>query len=860
MKKNKYFFLILALSVLACSRKSPHVLMSRWDSHKAVTSYVVERKLASAPHGQCLRDVFSVDTLKQEMKDLESKYAKGRAVSGRWRHLELNRLPVPQANFLKTYGSKIGDLKNPDSIDYSSCSDVPCIFNKIYDKEDDVAGYVHYIWYLRFGHMLSADNSVPMSFVNGKFPPENPGIYHGRPFPLSSYLYNRQELYGLWRVSLMLKAPFTTLKNLSETQRIPRGQLFEDPGENMDKACGLANSIGWIKLNDGCLSIWDSPDQGALYESVVHEFAHHIDFEEGKGSTEFYRSHRKDYLNLAGFSEEEYAEGTRIIKRWVQKPNSKNVSPYAGTFPHENFAETLAYFRTDGQKAIENVSSEQFSFTSTKYFSGQAFNNDSLFKDWLVKNKVDSDREIFKAVIDCHSNSGNFRSNYFTASDFSTPVLPAFLHCIGQRAAPVADSIRAKVLISEPESCNLLKDENEKKWKKELKKFLISSFDFYLKELSKDPEYLQRIQKFYAELSDPKLAREAYLDCYRDRDEAACFKKDIFIKALDNALLLNMTSEQTQEVALLYISQHPFEVTKNEVLQIYRTMVDSQKDQIKNAASSSWATCRDIPHNDTLPPTGNIFRVSNGYLVSSFYNCLNLNLPTNLRDVVRNITFEGAKTSHAKEELLLLSEVRPIFLNHLKDFHARDKEKESIQIRKYLENEGEGIRAKILSDLSWVKNVNSERILLSECKKQAMRIIDFNAIYHIKNEVFSSFVETSACQAINKTPQFEALVNKIREERSILNSVEEKIMAAGIERAKICIQKYPVDNVFNKIRYLRAREACLIDDWSILEEDVLSSMVDLPDVKRLRISKEMMRGRLQEQRRRIQAIVMREYF
>jgi len=162
MIRNSTLFLSFIFLYSACSERSPKTLISHFEK-KSETDKVLERAIANLGEGgKCLIDIFNVDTLESEVKELEQKLESSPKSVGTWKHLDLSTLPSPQSHFLKKYGKDLGDLNNPDAFDYSSCRDVPCIYNKIYGKEKDVAGYVHYLWYLRFGHMLAADNKIPV--------------------------------------------------------------------------------------------------------------------------------------------------------------------------------------------------------------------------------------------------------------------------------------------------------------------------------------------------------------------------------------------------------------------------------------------------------------------------------------------------------------------------------------------------------------------------------------------------------------------------------------------------------------------------------------------------------------------------
>jgi hypothetical protein len=557
MKKSNYFVLAILITA-GCTKKSPETLISKWNK-ESISHDVIERTLASAPEGQCLKDIFSVETLKSEIKEIEKNFIDSKKVSGTWKHLDLSRLPVPQANFLKSYGDGIGDLRN-DSIDYSGCSDVPCIFNRVYGKENHFAGYVHYLWYLKFGNMLSADNKVPGQVS------KTAGDFNGKVFPLSSYLYNEGELYAFWRLSHMLKTPHTSLSYLKEIQRVPRGERFE--GDQYKSACGLAYSSGWILLNDGCLTLRQNTDEGYFYHAVTHELTHHVDFQEGRGTKLFYRSHKDDYLNLAGLFLKEFVnEKGENVRQWEHRPGIKLVTGYAGGNPQENFAESVSVFRVEGDRTKGNITTDHYNFVSKDYYQNRAFHREALSRIWLTNYNQDTGKAVFKAVVDCSKEGSSQKSSYFLGNEFSAPVRPSMLNCIGHKATEIGQILKAKASLNEPEGCVSLKSRDfSDVWDREVKSHLILAFDKYLQELQKDKDYLARIQEFYKQVSDRTIAVDAFVSCYRENNEKSCFEREVRRRATDKALTLNLPEDQTKEMADMYVSYHSYDVVRDETL------------------------------------------------------------------------------------------------------------------------------------------------------------------------------------------------------------------------------------------------------------------------------------------------------
>lgn len=864
MKKNNFIYLSFILLAVSCSKtRTPETLVSRLDK-KTEKQSVVERKLANTQNGQCLKDIFSVETLKAEIKSLERNYQGSQMVIGRWKHLDLSRLPIPQANFLKEFGSQIGDLSDPNSIDYSRCDDVPCIYNRIYGKENNVAGYVHYLWYLKFGHMLSADNKVPDQKS------ASAGIFNGKSMSLSNYLYNEKELYGLWRLSHMLKPPHTNLTYLRELQRVPRGEKFEEA--KFAGACGLASSTGWITLTDQCLWFqYDNDDEGFFYSSIVHEMSHQVDFQQGRGTSSLYRSHRPDYMAFTGLRLNEYVDTTGgMVRKWEIIPGAKFVSDYAKTNPQENFADSIAAFRVDGDKAKNLMASDHFSFISQGYYDSRSFDSDSLIQVWLKDYSTDIENQVFKAVVDCHKDPGNLRSNYFGRNDFSSPILPSVLGCMGMNAQTIASSIRAKIMIEEPDGCNVVSppkkgfrlNPQESKWDISSKSYLVNVFNKYLRELQNDKQYLTRINGFYQELSDRSIAQNAYLECLGNVGEEECYSVEINRKAAEKVGSLKIPPEKMQEMIEMYVSYHSFESIKQYMQKNYQLIVSANRETIRLKAMEVWNRCRSIQHNDDETPTGRLFTPAGGYLISSFYNCLNAQMPEALSDVVRSISVDGQRVQHPKEELILNDEVRPVFASVLQGAYEREKNIEANQAVDLMSKDNGAIRTQMLSNFSWVTDVMNADQIMADCKKKAYEMIPFWPLFHLKKDLFSNYLENKGCNGISTSSEFNNWIENSKEQfnSKLDNSVDVKMEELARARAEQCLVQYPMKTQTDKVRFRKQREDCLLTEWPQMEAQVLTMIMSDPMTQKYNIPEATFRGKLETIRRRLQLRIIKEHF
>jgi hypothetical protein len=852
-KNNSFLFTALLLSV-SCSERTPKTLISQFEI-KNNSEKVLERALASSDGERCLQDIFTVETLKNEIQELETKYKTAPKRVGSWKHLDLSTLPVPQGNFLKTYGADLGDLNNPDLFDYSSCEDVPCIFNKIYGKENHVAGYVHYLWYLKFGNMLAADNKIP---VQGS---KNPGEYNKKIIPFEKYLLNDKELYAFWRLSLMLRSPHTTLSYLKEVQRIPRGEALE--GYN-SLTCGLAYSSGWILLSDACLSVNSNIDTGYFYQAVTHELTHHVDYEQGRGSRKHYRSHKEDYLEMAGFHLEEYVDDKgKPQRKWAHKDGIKLISDYAGTAPEENFAESISYFRVNGDETKKGLKKDHYDFISKEYYSNLHFESESLMKKWISQYQPLISQMAFSSVMDCSKEKSSPKSIYFKPTDFNLALPPQMLNCISEKALEISKEVKVKTKLYEPEGCNVHQSGSSGEiWDRVMREILVVVFDGFIKDLKSDSEYLKKLQKFYEELSDKSLAREAYIFCYEESEEPKCYTDLLKKKAAEKVMSLNLAFDQADELVEMYHSYHPYEVIKNELKKSYHTLIQSQLESVKKESLALWRSCEVIKHNDDESPSGTMFQVSDGYMISSFFNCLNSEIPETIKNVVRGVTIGGLKVQNAKEEVILYSEVKPVVISQLKEIYKNEREKEAKSASDLLLNDQGQLRSQIISSFDWVKNVVDNQAILSDCKKKAYELIKLRPLFHLPKTLFSDYLEKNSCLNISTSKEFSSWLDGTKGQFSekISAGLDEKMLALGTIQAKACVKQFPVDSAVNKIRFRKEREACLINQWPELENNVLKDVLSDPLVIKFQVSQVELKSKLDISRRRLQLRLMKEYF
>lgn len=865
MKNNKYLFLIL-LAFVGCSKSKKHpTLLSELEKRSLLGTQPVSRHLAAAGEELCLKDTFTVDRLKGEVLELEKKFSAGTKVKGTWKHLNLEDLPIPQANFLKKYGNQLGDLNNPNAYDYSACKDVPCVFNTIYEKPNNQAGYVHYLWYLRMGHMLGASNNV-----YGALPANTPGKYNGKTFPVSAYLYRDKEIFAYWRLMKMLKAPHTTLTNLKDISRVPQGESFDfvvaekaAGTHSGGEACGLAYSNGYVIMQDLCLKLWDSWDGGSFYDSVLHELTHQVDYQQGLAKNEAYRSDDPDYLAISKFSLREYKNAAgATVREWTRLPGIKLVTPYAGTSPAENFAETIAHFRTNGSAAKDKITKEHWDFTSKNYYFDKNFEKSTMVSNWLTNEDPLIQQLVFKAVGECSGSSKATVSTYFKKSDFDFVVGPSMLNCLGSKVADISKDLRIKVKSTEMDGCQVLTEYGvEQLWDPALKPVLVQAASKYLKELQTDSQYFARVQDFIKNISNRDMASEAFLSCSDKETELACYDENVIRLARLDLEKLNLPESQNIHLSELYLSTHPIESTKTYLNGFYRSFVASNLEKISFEAKDLYDRCLAQPVNDDAPPSGKYFTISEGYMVSSIYNCLNSDFPTTAKLVVRNLAVGDMKVQHPKEEVMLYEQVVPELRKSLEALYQTARSVEDGVVNNYIADDDGKLRQSIISNYSWITDVLSNEKIIRDCRKEALARMAVELRYHTKMKAFGPFSEL-ICEGVTESPSYKTWLDESKAEfaEKSVSALEKSVVELAQEVAASCLVKFPADTNVNRLKFKKERDACLVDAWADVESRALKKYESDPIVMKFNIDLTAAKSQLDVSRRRLQLRVIKENF
>ncbi len=594
-----------------------------------------KRNLASENESKCFKQRFNIKDLKNEISYYESKYNEESIESRNWRGIELSNLPLPQANFLILYGDKIGDQnEKKSSLDF--CKDLICVINFFYGGKIPEAGYVHYLWFLKFGQLLSIDNVIPRQVS------KKPGVYNGKEISFENYLFSKEELKNFWTLSHLIDDPIFKLPTLKEIQRVPRGELFEET--SFKKHCGLSSPAGWIKLTDECLGKQETLESGYLLESVTHEIGHHIDFFLGKSLFQIpFRSEREDYLKVAGFYLDEYVdENNYIFRNWKLGPEARSLNHYSSKNPQESFAEVSAYFRLNPEFVKTQLGDDHFNWMKNEVFKNKEFLEPNFFQKWIdTRRKEIFDRSI-GIFLTC-KNEENCRE---------TKVLESISELISE------------IKYNEPEGCQKLEKD-----KSLFNQLLKSAFEENIKFISMQESSSYQFNP--NEQFEGEMAIRSYFNCYFELDQEKCYARD-----LDQ--FFNKEDELKN-----YLSFYPFLKMDGFINKRLQEYLLGHVEMINEKAIQLFQVCSSYESNEEL--NGRSFFIPPEFLKISIYNCLNKMYD----DFIHQIVDTYSEINHVAEKKILSDKVQVVFNDFLKNQYFDYKKLEFEKFRAFLECKSE---------------------------------------------------------------------------------------------------------------------------------------------------------------------------
>lgn len=813
MLKNKLWALILLAS---CAPQAPDTIVTgKW---LATRSKFVPSRLPAAgpPAASCRSELFTLDEVKREALHYEAQLESERKITGTWKHLRLSNLPVAQAKFLKAVGTKFGDVNNPSSTDVSACQDAPCVVNAVYQSADGLEGWMTYLWYLKMGSVLSFKNKIfEQNDARG-------GIYGGKAYPLTAYLFSRDELYAFWRMSHALPTVYKTLSDLKEFHRVPRGADIEGRGA---MTCGLAYSQGYISLNDGCLNFSLTKDSGFIYEGTTHEMAHQIDYQWGKRDTvnSFYYSDTGAWIEAGGWSLREYRDEAtqRTVREWTSTlANEQFVRDYARTSPVEHFADTAAYYRYEGETTKRKVPTVVYSILKNSVYEQLEFDSAGLMSQFQKEAVQLLSDDLFRAVAACEENP---------VSSASDPVLPAdsfpfavgveLRRCLGGQLKQLVDQAVVEAKLQHVDGCRVLRPQQRlTEYKQRIHDQFLQQAVGHIRTSRENQDYFKRLKEFYQNLEERVLPLRMMAGCYGDLDEKKCYE-DSVTELLDDLIPDDLVQAENLQADLrkMFLDANKFETVKVETIKVHQDFIFTQSALISESAQELWNACRALPLTDHDSPVSGPLSLGEAWMASSQYNCLNRDIHREARAVVGGMSFDQLGVTNGREGKLLFELTLPLYVKEIRALYDADAALEADRVTKTLLEAPAIFEQKLTGDFSWARRPGS--FLQTDCEAEALKALPDDFRYYKRNEAFTSSARLY-CQELLKSPKFVSWMNSQRVfvEEHLVTQFLAKLQSLSDERTATCLAKHPINNIFQSVLNKKKCRRCYMENWQGLED------------------------------------------
>lgn len=838
MLKSKLWALILLAS---CAPKVPDTLVTgKWLASR---SQFVPSRLPAAgpPAASCRSELFTLDEIKREALHYEAQLESERKLTGTWKHIRLGDLPVAQAKFLKAVGTKFGDVNDPASTDVSACQDAPCVVNAVYKSADGLEGWMIYLWYMKMGSVLSFKNKVfEQNDARG-------GIYGGVAYPLTDYLFSRDELYAFWRMSHALPTVYKTLTDLKEIHRVPRKADIEGRGPN---TCGLAYSQGYITLNDGCLNFSLTKDSGFIYEGTTHEMAHQIDYHWGDKDNvnSFYYSDNGAWKEAGGWSLREYRDETtqRTVREWSSTlANEQFVRDYARTSPVEHFADTAAYYRYEGETTKRKIPSAVYSILKNSVYEQLEFDSAGLMSQFQKEAVQLLSADVFRAVAKCEENPASRATDpILPPENFPFAVGVEMRRCLGGQLQQLVEQAVIESKLQHVDGCRVLRAQQRlTEYKQKIQQEFLQQMVGHIRTSRENQDYFKRLREFYKNLDERVLPLRLMAGCYGDVDEKKCYQ-DSVTELLDELIPDDMVQAENLQADLrkMFLDANRFESVKMETIKVHQDFIFTQSALISESAQKLWDTCRALPLADHDAPVSGPLSLGEGWMASSQYNCLNSDISREVRAAVGEMSFEQLGVTNGKEGKLLYDLALPLYVKEIRTLYDADAALEADRVTKTLLEAPAIFDQKLAGDYSWARRPGS--FLQSDCELEAFKALPDDFRYYKRSEAFTSAARLY-CQNLLKSEAFVTWMNSQRVfvEEHLVTQFLSKLQSLSDERAQACLEKHPINNIFQSVLNKKKCRRCYMDNWQGLEDTAWNEAVASLSVQ-LTISRQSIMSRV----------------
>jgi len=831
---NKLSFAILILLLLSsCSKE----LLPKSHEIKNIEAAFLKqnfkqnnvRILANENPAQCLTDDLTEDRILSDIRKLEIEK---NPMKGIINGIDLSRLPPSQAKFIDKNKAWI----HTTNLDFSDCSDIKCIFNKIYPNPTGLEGHLIYYFYLKMGYILSTENKIS-------------GLSFPDTITYKDTLFSIEELRSFYLLSNSLGSSFQKLPTLTSLHRMPRNMTHP----TYPTACGLAQGnvdSGNIILMDKCLTTDSAgPVSGNFYPLATHELSHRLDLALLKNFQAF--SESKTWLDFSGWYLKEIVDtstGAVTKRQWATKdsaPKDGFVRDYTSTSPAEDFADTIGFFRFDADK-VKQISPQKFEWISKNLFGGKNFSGTGIGSYYSSIASQYTMNSLPEVINNCVSNK-NFYQAYALSeaqvNDFSE-YDPLLVQCILGGVSNITSQALVQIKLSEPEGCNYLSS-SELVLKKQIVTDLANSIKTDLSKNIEISKQLQALSEFISLINESIDVRELFVNCLSEKDQIKCYQEKLNLSFQEIAKdYTDKIPSQVESYQSKYTQDNSFLATKGKLVSLFSQIFNGSESKFSDYANKKMQSCLNATYDLNSPGAENInyspFNGGTQFINGNMINCINTKTQEDLLSILNKMGSKiGISLTTKESSQFVLEMYLNNFTSTIQALVKVEAEKENLILANLKRSINDSEINYLTSNTSWLGTIPKRGT-------EAMNACILFSTEHIDQTIKNQYTNVTSnlkFNSINKSTtnwaqEFcnSATTSKIVSD--IFKKYQEKVVNDSIDSLHEIILKKAIPSgascrgLFSRSDKvsLKARNLCLSAKWGSISDDAIAEWLSLEEL------------------------------
>ncbi|MAZ49960.1 MAG: hypothetical protein CME65_15465 [Halobacteriovoraceae bacterium] len=790
---------VLIYQNIVSSRKTLSTF-TQWQYYQ--TKYDLEgsnsyRSIASA--NQCAFNDVNYQLIQSEISELEKYYQTGSTLEGKFYGLDLSKLPSIGAQLLADYKDLIGDQVSTSGYDFSQCSDVPCVLNKLYQDQSGLSGLITYYWYLKTGSMISMSNYLPEQENS------HPGTYDKKQFSYQDYLFDRQELKKFYFLAKSLPEKLTFIPLMKSIHKVPVNARIEQASNQ----CAFSLPKGQILLHNDCTK----GESKNFFISLTREIAKYVDRQEGFSLGGSSVSHSKYWLDVSQWRKRSlfnpYSKKTE--SKWISNlTNNDYVDEKSRLSPIEQFASIVAYYRFDPQTLINRTPNELVKWVKKEIYHDKVYDPSGLYAQYMhdFSNKWSlQEVGIWKKCMDEHITPEKTMQEH--QRELANTIDHPLYQCVEKQIPGFISYGISEIKQNFYEGCQFFSEINNIQYGHQLSRFH-NNIEKYIAEKvlqrkielkRHGPEVLigYEVKQKFIETVDPKAV---YIGCFDHQAPKHCFDQKMKSK-LNQIVLLHpsMSNYYKKTLELDILQLFPFDKVESRTNEVAKQFLAPYSARLNQAATKMWDSCKSEGRDSNVKLDFPLAFSGGRYFVNpKLVNCINRELDSSIYKMAELKAFHRVNDEviefklESKEQSFALSFLQGKLLQTLNNILEKDYLSEKIRLTQHFKEASLKALGQFSDDHdTFFANVFSFKQVRNICLQKITNFYPENYFYHPKEQLDIKF-GTPLCDKFVNLPFVKSKLNSEVSRQWQLNRefVEDKLVESYQTQVDNCYDDNPV--------------------------------------------------------------------